>query len=644
MREFGSKTHIKHFLAYVLNVWLLPICAVVFLLASLVLLYSLHDRQNQVLSAARDDALWAAYQLDRENLKLSTLIAKYQLDLDPHTWDELSLRFEILYSRLGLLERGQLSELFDSSPQTRVLSNQIVQRVREMDAIFERGDDYAKQSLAQVDVLSKDILRLSEELVTRMKGVSAQIIISDRQYQLTLYGYLGSLVILLAIVVSMIIFFIIRKMLEAKHARKNAELLAAELQLTAIKAEAANNSKSEFLATMSHEIRTPMNGVLGMVTLLKETPLTPVQSDYVSTIYGSASALLTILNDILDISKLEAGRFEIDDAEFDLVSTVSEVTSLFSVAAAKKNTRIQTHVDEEVKGIYRSDAGRVRQVLLNLVGNAVKFTDEGSVIVSVRKDKLRPGWVWFSIKDTGLGIPDDAKNKLFTAFTQADASTSRKFGGTGLGLAISKRIVECLGGKIGFSSLTGVGSRFYFTLPLTYVASSNVDVSSLPISDQMKALFDQVLESQPPRVLTSELNPALNTESENRLRVLVVEDNKVNQKVAIGLLSKLDQQVLIAENGLEALEVLEKEKIDLVFMDMQMPIMDGLAAARAIRSSNSLYKEVPIVAMTANAMKEDRDNCLAAGMNDYLSKPIKKAELEQMVEKWGQIVIKKEST
>lgn len=644
MREASPKKQIKRMLVYGFNVWLLPFSAIVFLLASLVMLFTLHDRQDQVLSAARDDALWAAYQLDRENLKLRSLIAQYQRDLDPVTWDELLLRYEILYSRLSHLERGQLAELFDSSPRTRMLSNEILRLVREMDLIFEQGDAHAQQSLASIEVLTAEVLTNSEELVTRMKGISALLITENREHQLKLYNYLGLLVLLLAIIVSMIIFFIVRKMLEAKNAHKNAETLAAELQLAAIKAEAASKSKSEFLATMSHEIRTPMNGVLGMVTLLKETPLSPTQADYVATIYGSASALLTILNDILDISKLEAGRFEIDDSEFDLVPMVQDVTALFSITAEQKNTRVLTKIDESVKGIYRSDAGRVRQVLLNLVGNAVKFTDSGEVIVSVKKDKYRQGWVRFSVKDTGLGIAEDAKGKLFNVFTQADASTSRKFGGTGLGLAICKRIVEGLGGEIGFASLEGVGSRFYFTLPMTYlgVASDKEPVKSF--SDQTKDLLKGVSEPMESLRLIADKSPCAELAPSNRLRVLVVEDNRVNQKVAMGLLSKFNQEVLIAENGVEALALLEKEAVDLVFMDMQMPIMDGLEAAQAIRFSQKAFKDVPIVAMTANAMKEDRENCLAAGMNDYLSKPIKKAELEAMVEKWGSIVIQKGNT
>lgn len=644
MREASPKKQIKRMLVYGFNVWLLPFSAIVFLFASLVMLFTLHDRQDQVLSAARDDALWAAYQLDRENLKLRSLIAQYQRDLDPVTWDELLLRYEILYSRLSHLERGQLAELFDSSPRTRMLSNEILRLVREMDLIFEQGDAHAQQSLASIEVLTAEVLTNSEELVTRMKGISALLITENREHQLKLYNYLGLLVLLLAIIVSMIIFFIVRKMLEAKNAHKNAETLAAELQLAAIKAEAASKSKSEFLATMSHEIRTPMNGVLGMVTLLKETPLSPTQADYVATIYGSASALLTILNDILDISKLEAGRFEIDDSEFDLVPMVQDVTALFSITAEQKNTRVLTKIDESVKGIYRSDAGRVRQVLLNLVGNAVKFTDSGEVIVSVKKDKYRQGWVRFSVKDTGLGIAEDAKGKLFNVFTQADASTSRKFGGTGLGLAICKRIVEGLGGEIGFASLEGVGSRFYFTLPMTYlgVASDKEPVKSF--SDQTKDLLKGVSEPMESLRLIADKSPCAELAPSNRLRVLVVEDNRVNQKVAMGLLSKFNQEVLIAENGVEALALLEKEAVDLVFMDMQMPIMDGLEAAQAIRFSQKAFKDVPIVAMTANAMKEDRENCLAAGMNDYLSKPIKKAELEAMVEKWGSIVIQKGNT
>lgn len=497
--------------------------------------------------------------------------------------------------KLMNLEMAFLSDIIQDTQQQRRLAKS---------ALVQQGDQ--KIVMDQLRLELGGLEAREQKIFTEH---AAQADDSAKLLDRVMYVSFSLLLILITVAVATLISDIMER----------AELQKELLSLKE-KAESASRMKSQFLANMSHEIRTPLNGIHGMVELLVKTPLSQEQSDFLSTLKDSSISLLAIINDVLDFSKIESGHIELETAPFQIQQIVDACTKVLRYSAAHKSLNLVTDLDKKIPPCVLGDGLRLRQILINLIGNAVKFSENGQVQIRVQvaNEELSRVRLRFEIQDSGVGFDEDTKERLFKVFSQADETTTRKYGGTGLGLAICKQLVEVMGGEIGAESTPGHGAKFWFELPF--------DVSSV----RLKLADKQEI----PEVFSGPDAP----------RVLVVEDHLVNQKVVSSLLTKMGCRFEVASHGLEALEILKHKKFDLVLMDCHMPVLDGYETARRIRNGTDvLQKDIFIVAATANVTTGEKEKCLESGMDDYISKPMSFNDLRAKIYQWA-VVAKKEAS
>jgi signal transduction histidine kinase/DNA-binding NarL/FixJ family response regulator len=572
--------------------------------------YDISNRYTAMQSGIRENAMWSVYQLDREarNLlgELSVMMATDDIGLASQK--RLSTRYDILYSRMDMLGKAKFERFFAVDAEVAKQLEAIQRSVFGNVGIF---DDIAKDvpasraSLVVANVSFKDLVRNTEQLVTYTNNNLSSDRADQRQEVAALEMKSLILIGFLVIIVAAVIFTLRRQLANVRAAGLSFERMASDLESAYQGAEAGNRAKSQFMATMGHEIRTPLNAILGTVELMELSRHDDETSRNIHTIQKSGEALLDIINEILDFAKIEHGKLELETRDVDLVACAEGAVEMIRGRAMDSGNAVILDMPAQLDAPFiRTDATRLRQVIMNLMSNAVKFTKAGTVTLAVRQKvdgknlSLR-----FEVRDSGIGIDEAGKAKLFLPFSQVDASIARKYGGTGLGLTICKEIVERLGGLIGVDSVVGQGSTFWFEIPVERgQAPSRKDPSEVNIEDTLP-----------------------------HLKILVVEDNAVNLHVATKFLTHLGQKFDTAENGAVAVEKAQLAAYDLILMDMQMPVMDGIEATIRIRGSAGFSSAAPIVAMTANASDDDTRKCMEAGMDGFQSKPINMEKLRKVI-------------
>ena len=578
--------------------------ALVAVLAAGLQFMRLLDTERAMDAVVREDAMWAVFQTDRHVRDLHARARMIGATDDAGQHDQLVQSYDVLYSRVALLERGtfllDLSADGNLSSKARELATFVMDLAPRIDAIDSTAPDYAA-TMAGFAAELAPWLTHSNELLLRANADTNTMRVAERALRGDIQDRLAWLALVLILAFLGIFGLLLQQLRRLERSSQRMAILQERSRRRAVRAQAANQAKSAFLATMSHEIRTPLNGIIGSTELLALQSLPGAATRRLSTISAQAFLLRDLIDGILDFSRLEAGVIESDQTDTDLSGLAAQLRSSFSDQAEVKGLELQ--IDLPVCRVCVNQA-RLRQVLVNLVGNALKFTHSGRV--QVRGSLASPERLRIEVRDDGIGIAPEAIGSLFREFSQIDGSHARRFGGSGLGLAICRRIVEGLGGRIGVQSAPGRGSLFWFELPVTPIECPQAEPATTPAM-------------APP-------GPAA------RLKVLVAEDNEVNLEVIHGMLQHMGHEVQVARNGHEAIEIARVNRPDLVLMDMQMPVMDGLEATRCIRCFDP---RLPIIGVTANAFEADRRACLAAGMSDFLPKPITTIGLTGVFAQWA---------
>lgn len=609
-------------------------------MASLLVFELAQKRVLDQSSAIRSDSLTAlAFQFEREFLRTRQAVAVTLASSQPPDLDTLALRSDIFQSRLTLLRDSPGVSLLASRDEFRKVMPRLVRLVATMDQalVAQPLDRVALQSaLDEFNDLGADVQALvlaADSEVTRL--LERQSDTMQGQNALIVWLTVAQLVLLLIASGSLVL-----RQKRQESERLALEQLTDELRHAHFRAEAANRGKSQFLANMSHELRTPFNGLMGMLALLQHTPMTAQQADYLDTAQGSASHLLTLLNDILDLSALETGKITIKPVVMDLSRLLKDVNALMQPLAKGKGLVFHIERPDTPMQALMADETRIKQIVFNLVSNAIKFTLQGQVRMAVSQ---RPGSantvdLVFAIHDTGIGMDALALSRLFQRFYQADDSSTRRFGGTGLGLEISQSLARMMDGEITVHSEVGLGSTFTATLRLPLAGAQTAapaleptGATAAPSPALAPALAQDAVAA------LAQATPPVATNLPDRVptnrRVLVVEDHPINQKLVGVLLDRMGCQVSYCENGQLAVDQVQRETFDLILMDVNMPVMDGLTATRQIRAMPSAAARIPIVVITADVMNEASEQAMAAGANDFISKPLKLEQLRAVVAK-----------
>jgi len=610
-------------------------------MASLLVFELAQKRAIEQSSAIRSDSLTAlVFQFEREFLRTRQALAVTLANPSSPDVDALNLRYDIFLSRLTLLRESPSVSILTPREEYRRVIPRLEPVVAEMDqalAAKELDRQRLAHALQEFEALGSDVQAMTLAADSEVARLMERQADAMRQ-QNTLIVWLTLAQLALLIIASGALVMR-QKRMEAE--RLALEKLTDELRQAQLRAEAANRGKSQFLANMSHELRTPFNGLMGMLGLLQGTSLTAQQADFIETAQGSANHLLTLLNDILDSSALDTGNLSLKPQDVDLARLLKEVNALMLPLARSRGLRFAIERPSEPLPVLLADDTRVKQILFNLVSNAIKFTASGQVVLTVHApmESEQRVTLCFDIEDTGIGMDASVLSRLFQRFYQVDDSSTRRFGGTGLGLEISQSLARMMDGEITVKSEVGVGSTFSvrLCLPLgdpSAVQAGEQDSALAPLQAGDTPAPAEVAPVQAAAVPS--LPPAAGVGSPSQpqgdsMRVLVVEDHPINQKLVGVLLGRMGCQVAYCENGELAVQKVQQEHFDLILMDVNMPVMDGLAASRSIRALDIPMAQVPIVVLTADVMNEASEQAMAAGANAFISKPVKLDQLREVI-------------